>query len=405
MRSRIFKDDKLTGSFITVYNNGKTLSTDVEYTSEFDHMVDVVTKGFLRRSKSGEVIVSPCYRDKISRHIDSFHVKYGKTNEPDYFSDSSGQGWFYRVLKTYSGDGVDFLPSLPDRSGEVAELKQRLLADIESSKYKFLEDVLEMRKTINSIRSIYIDIKNVFLRNGRLIAKLRKQGLSSEKALATIWLRIRYELRPLLISMSNLIEVAQNQVKDSQERIRIGRNHGISEQVNTIHNTISDGASWNKKYEIRALYSQNLAVGGVFENKDPIRAPLEKLGLGVKDVIPGLWAITRFSFLIDKFINISKMVYAMENLLDPSIKNRGSWNTHHTYASYEIVLLEDQCPSPYYHLSLDVSDVVIEREVIERKVWTPQILDTFPVPKLPKLETWIDIYAIFGGSFNRNMRF
>jgi hypothetical protein len=287
----------------------------------------------------------------------------------------------------------------PDGSSRISSdhLKQEVLGALDTSKYAFGEDLLEFKKTLASLREIMHQLAHKIETLTYVINQLRRDGKSFAKAISQTWLKARYEIRPLVISAENLLEILHQGVHQRRYD-RVARSVTIEEK--TFKSYDLEGVF---HYHLLAETTQRGIVGcGLYiRNESPRVTVSEKLGLGYKDVLPVIWAVTRFSFLVDRFIDVSSMIYGLENLLDYRLKFLGGWVTKSITTTTRWYIAID--PNDDWTTSTDYEPAILTTEDKNRQRWSPSVQDILPTLEFPDWETWVDILAIFRGA-KANMR-
>lgn len=398
MRTRVFKNDFGYKS-ISFSTDGEGIYavpwSNLEYQSEYDVLTDRVTPGFMSKSNKGALIVNPFTRTHIITEPDTSEWHY--KNIGDLGNDSfTASGAILDWLITTQGLTIEADVTI-DGDDDISHIKQDVIASVDAAKYAFGEDLAEFRKTLTSVKEIMSDLAHAQSRMIDYANQLRRGGMSFQKAMSKTWLRARYEVRPLIITADNLIEIINEGLKAKRYE-RVARSGMIS------RNQTSIGSTGTSNYDIEVkrhtTIEGRIGAGCYFKNSDPRTGTLEQLGLSAKDLLPTVWAVTRFSFLVDRFIDISSMIYGLENLLDPSIQIFQGWNTistktESTYTFHSCVAKDT---SVRQHVSFSGSAMVHSTENKSRSLWTPSIEDTLPSLQLPGWDTWVDILAIFHGN-------
>jgi hypothetical protein len=367
----------------------------------YDRLDDVKVENFKRRSAAGEIIINPFTRYTKSFSTDAGTMTSQKVSPSTPVNKNTFSGHFMlRLCEVKFADPLYLTvtkvkPStLEDVDFWISDLKKEMAANLEKSRYSFGEDVAEARKTLESVRSLIPMVGNIIARIPKLTQVYVKNGFTLNQAASKVWLKIRYELRPLLISLEQGITAALTELNTAVgKRDRIARFKGLSF---TDTEDWSFGDLTNGLFSVRTVRKLDVRVnvGAYFENDDPIRSTLGVLGLGTKDIVPTLWAITRFSFLVDKFINISNLIRGLENTLDPDIKILGAWQNvafSHTDETNLQSFVRNNYSNSFaaYKTTLVVSNK-------SRELTGLSLADVLAIDfKMAPMETFVDLYAIF----------
>lgn len=394
MREKILQNEQTAVPFDYVNkNNQGTIAaelhtTEYEWIREVRH--DVVTPRFKERIAAGEIINSPM--DYLLQS-----VSYpGRTASG---SDAYGNFWFMNGAGYNYASSIWPVPSYHDLPveyrGQVVDaintLKQGLLGRIDNGAYSFGEDVAELKKTLESLSKIFVEIKRILFRLDAAVAAAIKAGKSPRVAFSQLWLRARYEIRPLIYSAQDLIEIYNHGVDVKQRRKTTHVEH-LNWILNKQYQT---GTTTKFFWEQVSTYRVKLSGGILYLDSGLPHGLLDELGLGTKDILPTVWAITRFSFLIDRFLNLSSMIRGIQNVADPNIKFLAGWLT--TTGEYQDFrrLTGITKPGWAYNSDLSVKSYYLQKI---RSPWSPSLADTLPVFTLDvSVETLTDLATIFLG--------
>jgi len=393
-RTRIFEDSHTTPEGVfTHYNaNGSVKYVILRNGDDWisDVLTDVEIPNFHKRSKNGELFFNP-YDRKTENYSETLGSWTASGVNGEYWvctgacTSLATQIWPFPTF-TILGD-----EEIPDM---ISRTQQRALARVDASDFSFGEDVAELKKTILAIRRILADIANILTRFHQLVAKLRKKGYSDLDAFSTLWLRARYEIRPLVISIQNIIEIYQSGLKKYKTR-RKARS-GDSMHKDTTQTLVTETSSNKFTWTFKQSLNVKTSAGIIYDDSDPIDSPLEQLGLSVKDFVPTLWAITRFSFLIDRFIDIASTLEGIQNIWDPNIKIKGGWTTVTREYTSELTLDSVTMNNGdwTYNVSGGAKRMVSSHK--SRIPFNPTISTVIPTWDLSlDVETFLDLFTIF----------
>lgn len=400
-RSRTFKDVNVPGYFEGTSITGVySKSGPYPMVRELDTLDDVVNKNYKKRSARGEVFNNPCYRVKHSyienggsynyRNVQNKSASYSGTVLAHIKSSGTSSG--YPVLQD-----VDY-----ERLKRLAQ--NRCLAKVDKTSFNFGEDLGEMRKTLTSLKSIgtdFVDIATMFKRQVHRagIKELRGKTaldnvIKSHDAVAKAWLKARYEYRPLIISMGNLMSIYQDALDGMASkiggRVTAVENGNVKQSFTYLHkngHTFTIKGDNNIEYKSKAYIVYRSTIQNSVQRE---------LGLGLKDLVPTMWALVPYSFIIDRFIDVTSMVKGAQNAYDPRINFIAaglSTTRKHTYTE------EIQSVSPLSGFTFSSCSGKQER-VYESHYRHPMLIEDFSIAPVLTLkqdwETLVDVYAIFG---------
>jgi len=130
---------------------------------------------------------------------------------------------------------------------------------------------------------------------------------------------------------------------------------------------------WND-YNRESSREWVVKAGILYEVSNPVDDISFDLGLRPKDIPETLWAVTPYSFMVDRVINVSDIVRGVTNLLDPNVKILAGWTVlkdthtqsweyfHETNGSYQVTIVPDTSTwttfkyewVPWYPTALDI---------------------------------------------------
>lgn len=299
------------------------------------------------------------------------------------------EGPLFSPNSTFSGE---FAINVQEEESKLLDkVKQQALARMSESDFDFGEDVAELAKTLASLKQIMLEIRHVFTRLDDLVIHLRKKyGYSPQEAFRKAWLRIRYEVRPLVYSASNLVDLYNKGVKKQgvpRKRSRSKAAYAGNDSYQLLHGYYN--VTRTRQVDIKC------SAGVIFLDSAP-PTTLDSLGLGLKDIVPTMWAITRFSFLIDKFLDISSTIEGLQNIADPRLRVLGGWTTSEVIISTTNVI--DGYTRSGWTGSASGQNVI--RTVSKsRAPWIPTYDSALPSMEwADNWETYMDIFTIFAPS-------
>lgn len=129
------------------------------------------------------------------------------------------------------------------------------------------------------------------------------------------WLEYRFGVKPLLDDMGELGEAVAAAVQDGIADVRINGFSSI-EKVDSFRNRKAGLAGSAYAFgDLTEKYHEKLVdkVGGTFINTQLFDHldPRFVFGIGMENVIPALWEVTPYSWLVDYFVNIQELLKAL----------------------------------------------------------------------------------------------
>lgn len=383
IRSRVISEPAKTGKHRN-YKNGVYQGTEVTTTmsSKSSGMIDTVSAGFRRRQKAGEIINNPCSMNVTERTTSgSGSVTQVQIASPyavwTAFGDGTITGYYY----SRGGGAPSYTECpIPDLSNATAIAKQRCLANIDSTPYAFLEDLLELRETIRFLRNPVYGLYKLAIAYRRSIQNLEKKyrlardSKKLAKAIANVWLEYRFAFSPLLRSAIMAVEAYRDKEVKRPER-RTSR-ASIEVPRKSDSRIVTKVNSRTFTYQCDSYSTGNVRAGILYEVSNPVNGLQFKYGLRFKDLPSGIWNIIPYSFMVDRVLDISSFTKGIVNLTDPNVSILAAWVTTKTERRQSIgvrSILESG------YSSTISPDNIIDREFhFNRSVWEPTASDTIP---------------------------
>lgn len=344
-----------------------------QYFYSYKQMGDWVTKPYQKLISKGAIINNPCSFEKTERNESDGTVTGVHTNGSYY--EYSGP-----VTSKWLADMV-LAGTLTDRAAGnqvdppvmIAIAKQRALANIDSSTYGFAEDIAEIRDTLGFIRNPLGGI----LKETRAL----RRSLPSHRPLSQIpadaWLSYRFVITPSLKSIFDALEAVSRLLPKLPER-QVA--HGFIVDSGEVAKTIS-GTSLFSQLVFEDSYQWNVHYKGsiLYEVRNPINDWKRLLGLRLKDIPVTAWNIVTLSFMVDRFLDISKAIQGLVNLADPSIQILAGSVTVRDEVIQKIALVDKIELPPSDWTSTAVGGT---REDLaysyRRTTWKPTVADVMP---------------------------
>lgn len=353
---------------------------------------DVVIPNFAARSARGEIFNNPFSHltVKMRGGGGSFYAKSNTVNSI-YYNDGPGSVTRYCL----ESSNADVNPrSYIEHIEEIQELYNQVLLQavnkIDSTNTSVVEDLLELRKTIdmmsNPISTIY-DLSRKYrtavikLYNFRRSAK-RGKGTGEKdmaNALATTWLTARFGFAQPVLTLMTLHQAYLQRDRDSPTRRRVGAGDSVSfDHSRTVSNSNGVGGT----FRVTDKCSQSYNSWYLYTAKSPFTDSISgMLGLRLKDVPKGIWQVMPSSWVVDRFIDVSSFIGAGMKLADPTIKILSSGYTYKGESTHGIQCVGYNYPGFKYSVSGD--EIGSESVSLQRIPGTPTFTDFLPVVKNP----------------------
>jgi len=329
------------------------------------NMVDVVTPGYRSLIRAGITINNDMtfLKTTIGAIPGSFGYTTGKSLDYVYIFDGYPEVYYANTFPLLHVDA----PPL-DEGGA----KRRALARVDSTPHKMLEDVLEIRQTLNFLRNPLLslfDLAKAFSKDVKTAR--RSTRIKRDEAIANVWLTYRFAVTPLVNSAYSIVDGLGrlNKPRPVIESAR-GKDKGKSDAEDTH--------AYGNTTCLRTVSSEVIIKAGIrYSVSNPASDWRYTFGLRDKDIPVALWQIVPFSFMIDRVSNISDMISGLVALADPNVSIINSWVTTKTEVYNTHSLLEVRNS---YWRDFQASTGSKTRSVFSyrRTTWNPSILDTAP---------------------------
>jgi len=369
--------------------------------SVLDYMDDVVSSNFRKRIGSGEIINHPMFKA-----IDTRVASGGSYRS--VLSDSSevrlaGTGSVTEWAMTRGA----FQPIVIDTSVDTSPRESamlRAIAAIDSTPYAYSEDVFELTKTLEFLRSPFSAIRRL----AKDFRRSRDRKISvhgTANAIASTWLEYRFGFMPLAITSSNLLKqfsegVTARATSEFRRKRRTARATGSSGYQRSGTSFQNYGSS-TRTFDWTYVGNHNWRVGILYEVSNPINELHELSGLRFKELPRTAWNLVPYTWLVDRFLNVSDAIQAITNLSDPNVNILAAWirglgSIRETYrwvgataTGQTITLSGDTVVNTYTHSA--------------RNPWYPTVRDAVPHIALPRNEliTAADTLALVTQLFTR----
>lgn len=335
-----------------------------------ESMSDFVTPGFKKISASGGVVNNPMTKSlTISTPGTGTRTATSKWNGHKNIGSNDVVGYFC------SYDGISHL-SAPASLTSTLEAKRsnaylQCLSQIDSTPFSFGEDLAEFHKTIGTLRrplSLANDLALVYKRKKD---HFLSSGLTHAQALSKAWLSVRYQYRPIIMSIMNALESHKS---SETQPVRQTARSSYSSRASLSSTQTSGTRSYSKSgsWSIEGRY------GILYEVTNPRSDFAWKNGLRLKDVPPTIWAIMPYSWVIDRFYNVSSFIKANVNRVDPSVKVLAAWHTVTETSDTSVSYVSDNDPN--YTVVISADPWQIRRETKTRSPIGANVVWDVPTP-------------------------
>jgi hypothetical protein len=342
-------------------------------------MNDVTTKGFFKRQQLGEIFNNPMTRVKQTRNAGGgvYHSVFSTAGKPSFGDtyDSVGGSVTLKWMTAFPTLIHSLDLSDIDISNGVAIAKLQCLSDIDKTPYSFMEDAAEITSTLHLLRSPLksaLQLTRTFEHDYKL---RRKRGYPHAKALADAWLTVRYGFRPLLYSINSGIDAMVKLKQPPRRRTSRGYWKDETSHQGTSTSNYGSGSSASMRWE--DSFDISIRTGILYEMTNPLMKLNQALGFRAKDVPATVYELMPYSWVIDRFVNLTQVVHALMNLADPHVRILAAWEKTETSSIVKHQALSQTDPN---WISTVAGDVVTDILISEaRTPWLPSTADAQPV--------------------------
>lgn len=368
--------DPTYATYNKTYNGGPFWSLSCQMSGTDEAMTDVVTPRWRERIARGQIINNPCQYDKAT-----FEAKgggsYTATKPGRVYHGSGGSQTFFHAYYTIGVPALEGPTSDPDATFHMATAKQSALRNVDKTPYAFAEDVFEIRKTISHLKK---PLKSLRKWTGQFRKEVRKKQrrsprIGAHEAIRDTWLEYRFAFTPTIRSVDQFVDfLIEKGPKRPTRRTARGFSRSFTNKTSTLIHNYSPSI-WDKftqnvvgQYEYRA--------GIIYEVLDNTNDLAYQLGLRYKDIPETLWAVTPYSFMVDRVANLSSTIRGLTNIFDPNVvilagfevsKGKQITTTRHVEQN-----------NPGWTVTVVPDDVIWTRGHYHRSGWTPSWVDTIP---------------------------
>jgi hypothetical protein len=250
--------------------------------------------------------------------------------------------------------------------------KQVALANIDSTPYAFGEDLLELKETIQFLKSPLGSLLNLS-RSFRSAYKKKKAGFRDVdkiiKAHEDVWLAYRFAFSPLVRSCTSALEAFEAVPKKRPERLTARGFSDFEHQDTEVH---SDGENEFKRKLERIVEGKASILYAV---SNPVYDWKYRLGFRGKDWPTTIWQIMPYSFMVDRLFDVSSFSKGAINLADPRVKILSACYRSKTTLDRTTRIISGH---PTYCLSCQGNDWTKHQFQYNRQPWSPSFYDTIP---------------------------
>lgn len=350
-------------------------------------MDDTIVPNFNARIRDGEVInnVLSYTVSKESVFDGTSTLRYWKTATPNQVTSkvSGNISKHYLCVNNVQWYGYAACDSPVLTFDCAQQARNKALANVDSTPYEFFEDLLELREVINFLRNPLAALSNLasaFRRKHDNAINIKDQ-ITRTRALAELWNTYRFAMAPLVRSLMQTMEY----VADKEMTRPIRRNaHGYS--IDETEKATEHQASWGSaatqyvcSYRKICRRLRKVHASILYEVTNPLIDFKFALGLRLKDVPVVAWELVPLSFMIDRILDVKRMLQGLMNLADPNVSILAGNVTDRNTTQVDI-----SCYGVYSPYNVTVWVITQpdfarwENFSMARTVWSPGVTDLVP---------------------------
>jgi hypothetical protein len=369
-----------------------------------DTLADVVTENYRERIANGEVLFNPCDRDVYSFSETPGVYNYGVSVDTGIGRGTGSVMSRIRSVAQQVSPVVDV--KHVDSNSLINQARLKALSRVDKPDFQFGEDLAEMRKTVNSLKSAGSDLSDIFTAFRRNVHRAGIKELRGKTALDSLikshdavgraWLKARYEMRPIVISIGNGMSI-YNGALDAMGKGVYGRATGSAND--SVSQSYTDTLSNYHTFYVKVNRAETVkATAYVYYRSSIKNTVMRELGLSAKDLLPTAYALIPYSFIVDRFLNFTQLIKAAQNAFDPRIEFLASGVAVQKEVSFdESFIGYTSGPDPLNALTACSGS---RQSIYKSKTRNSEpIMNFLHMPSLELKQEWetlVDVYTIFG---------
>lgn len=280
-------------------------------------MWDLVTPGYSRRRAAGEIIVNPLFyrEEKRTNSLEGPHVGSTACQAPPKTNTTHRYGpWYswWRAGAPAPGEFSGLAPKELIPSGDIQNLVEaaatRAWSDVAKSDAQMLVFLAELRKTYALLRNPLANVQKYLnkIRYDRSVTKdPSKKALALGQYVSSEWLTYRYGWLQLMRDITSILKAVGRERKSGLVSAR-GRN--ALEKSDSVSSVALALPSYGFEYTIQYFDSVKVKAGLLHNAELDLD---DYLGFTADQLIPTLWEVIPFSFVVDWFANVQSYLTAL----------------------------------------------------------------------------------------------
>jgi len=281
----------------------------------------------------------------------------------------------------------------------------KALSNIDRTRFSVLEDIAEWRSALGTLsapcRDVLKKVRKLQTRvskfridgKGRVFRKVEKPGTgmyelrTSPREVAqyigSTYLEVKFGLAQLFYTAQTVgAEIEDSQITRAKEqRTRRLLAKGKHDDSGSRSGTAPANSLNQWCYlDYTSTVSVVARAGVLYTIRDPSHFDDKswRYGLGYKEVVPIAWNLVRLSWLVDRFLDVSNSIRAIENFLDPEVSILAGWTSTQVRTQFCRKAWSNIPRSGESKRTVDGDTATTETMSYIRSPWAPSLYDVIP---------------------------
>jgi hypothetical protein len=281
---------------------------------------DTSTPGYLTLERSGKILCKD-YSHKHVKDVSPIGIMDGLIlSGPN--KDKVEHHYLMRYKAFHAPVALPTLVQFPNVDAYAARVLTDAFAKANNAQMDGLVTIAEFHKSFRSIVSALGHVVRL-LQKGVNAKRLLASGTISVARAANIWLEVRYGLRPIYYDIRNAIEALAD--LGTAKRTRFTSTLEWEESESLLGATTPLGYFGSFKYDTYENAMLIAKAGCIAEHRIDSETISDVFGLHAHDLPAMAWELIPFSFIVDWFFNVGKVIASLTPQADCTIV--ASWTT------------------------------------------------------------------------------
>lgn len=315
------ENNQQSDTFVTnVFKTGSIVKTKKGWKGLLEIIDDTPTPGFARLSRAGVIVLNDVAITRVSREVVDGHYTWADgycTRTGDMIGDvlywNPAKSTMPTLTMNNVADGNTLLLRAYARANEAPIMGGEILATL--------------NQTVSMVRNPFKSATSLLTRMSKYRAsRLGKTAASAAKATADTWLEYRYGWKPIILDTQKVIRDA-NKIRAKTDRFRSVARAGDKCEIKVSNNWPATSAThfMGGHYSMDGKVRCNAGVVYEMANRTPTDQAGAYFGATSRDILPTIWELTPFSFVVDWFVNVGDWLQVITP--NPDLNVLGHWVT------------------------------------------------------------------------------